>query len=519
MSHEISNTIVLPAIVFRFPKGLAFLSGAISALSFAPHELPIFAILGIALMFILFHWAKTIGLSAKQFFVLGWCFGLTHFALGLYWVGNALLVDFNRFYWLWPFAAIGIPALLAVYMGLLGAVYKLFPLRLFHSIGLFATLWTLIEIGRAYLFTGFPWNLLGSIWHGHLQILQLLAYVGPYGLSWCTAFLSGIIAALFLVNKRAAQVKYLILFVGLFGVVYLAGDYRLRSNEVAFSDVNIVVVQPNLQQKHKWKRDYFVPRFERILTQLKDANISAEKTIVAWPETAIISYLHYDPLMRKKIASVINEGSIVLVGALHKRFANGEWQRWNSVFAINAQGQIEARYDKHHLVPFGEYIPLKRYLGFVPLVATGSQFLPGPGPRVYNIQDLPSFSPQICYEVIFSGNMFPEDMRPEWILNVTNDAWFGLSDGPFQHFQSARFRAIEEGLPLVRSANTGVSALIDPYGRVVDSLPLNVDGVLITKLPQGIQEPTFYSRYKVFFILLFFFIFSIYIVSYYKCKH
>jgi apolipoprotein N-acyltransferase len=267
--------------------------------------------------------------------------------------------------------------------------------------------------------------------------------------------------------------------------------------------VRLRLVQANIDQRLKWQDG------ERVRTLQKYLALSTQPgnppvTHVVWPETALPYLLSTEPELLRIVARVVPPGGLLLTGAVRVEQPGPQPGRvWNSVHAIDDQGRIVATYDKFHLVPFGEYVPLRHILPIDKITPGTSDFAAGPGPSTVRLPGLPAASPLVCYEAIFPGAVTaPSGPRPQWLLNVTNDAWFGHSAGPHQHFASARLRAVEEGLPLVRAANTGISAVIDPYGRVRAELGLGREGVLESSLPAALP-PTPYARFgNVAFLML-----------------
>jgi apolipoprotein N-acyltransferase len=285
--------------------------------------------------------------------------------------------------------------------------------------------------------------------------------------------------------------------IALIGLIGLSGWVRLSQADTApVPGVMLRVVQPNIAQTLKWVPAERARNFERLLelTASPVAAGAAPVTHVIWPETAVPFFLERDAGARQAMASVTPPGGGILTGAPRVRAeANGENRFWNSLHAVDGSGAVVASYDKFHLVPFGEYMPLRGILPVDGIAAGATDFSSGPGPATIQVPGLPPFSPLICYEVIFPGAVKDPGNRPDWLLNVTNDAWYGKSAGPHQHFAISRVRAVEEGLPLVRSANTGISGIIDSYGRVTAYLGLGERGIVDAALP-GALPITPYGR-------------------------
>ena len=284
--------------------------------------------------------------------------------------------------------------------------------------------------------------------------------------------------------------------------------------EAVIADARIRIVQPNIDQAVKWSPEKRLEALDRLAT-LSDRRTDPETlgamsfSEIVWPETALPFLLTEEPQALARIADLLSPGTILLTGAPRVEpadgLAEGGRRYYNSLFVIDDTGAIRAAYDKMHLVPFGEYMPfgsLVRRLGIGELFRGIGGFSPGPRRTRIALAGHPSFSVLICYEAIFPGEVLPEGDRPDYFVNVTNDGWFGRSVGPYQHLDAARLRSIEEGIPMVRAANTGISAIIDAYGRTVASLPLGEDGVLDGFVPSE-RPKSFFQRAGSAFLLIF----------------
>ena len=432
--------------------------------------------------------------AVRRAFATGWWFGLGYFATGLYWISHALLVDAARFGWLIPPVVLGLAAGLAIFIGAAAAVLRASKLRGIAGVLVLAVAWAAAEWVRGHLMTGFPWNLIGSAWAAVLPMMQPAAYVGLYGLSLLTVVIAALPSTLAGSATGARRWMGTGLAAALLAVLWGGGAVRLAGAEPgSVSGVRLRLVQPDIPQSLKWDpalRERHVidtmrltraPGYERI-------------THVIWPEAAVPFPLSSDATLRQVVGSVIPPGGLLLAGAPRVAGQGTTFQVWNSVYAIDGSGAIAGVFDKFHLVPLGEYVPLR---GIIPLekVTPGmTDFTPGPGPRTLTLPGLPPVGPLICYEIIFGGDVVDRANRPAWLFNATNDAWFGISSGPYQHFASARFRAVEEGLPLIRAANNGISAVVDAHGRVLASLPLGGSGTLDSDLPAALPV-TLYGRF------------------------
>jgi apolipoprotein N-acyltransferase len=433
--------------------------------------------------------------TRRSAFFTGWWFGFAHLVLGLYWISFALLTDIGRFWWMMPFAIAGLPAVLAVFIGLTTLALHVLCRRLKLSglarILAFATLWTIFEYLRGHIFTGFPWNLIGYSWVAVLPVLQSVAVIGIYGLGLLTVAVASLPALLPDSSESAIRTRAsLAVGLSLFGLIGLSGWVRLSQMDGSpVPGVMLRIVQPNIPQTLKWVPAERARNFERLLelTAEPARSIASPITHVVWPETAVPFFLERDAGARQAMASVTPPGGSILTGAPRVQVeASGENRFWNSLHAIDGSGAVVASYDKFHLVPFGEYMPFRGVLPVGGIAAGATDFSSGDGPATLEVPGLPPFSPLICYEVIFPGAVKDSGNRPEWLLNVTNDAWYGISAGPHQHFAISRVRAVEEGLPLVRAANTGISGVIDGYGRVTAYLGLGERGVLDVGLPKAL---------------------------------
>jgi apolipoprotein N-acyltransferase len=363
-----------------------------------------------------------------------------------------------------------------------------------------AAAWTLLEILRGHVLTGFPWNLVGYVWADSLAMLQVASLVGAYGLTFWTALVAAWPALIadsdVPPRRRAITVLGVILLLP--ALIWVGGEARLASLPTAGTDavpgVRLRLVQPAIAQQLKWLEDQRLANARTHLAMTVTPGFE-QITHVIWPETAMSYFLDHEPELRQAIAAVTPKGGAVLTGTLRAepRTETAPFRVWNSLQGVDPKGNVVVSYDKFHLVPFGEYVPLRWLLPIDKITPGMTDFSAGPGPKTLEVPGAPPVSPLICYEAIFPGAVTEDGKRPGWLLNVTNDAWFGESAGPYQHFFSARVRAVEEGLPLVRAANTGISAVIDPYGRIVGRLGLGQRGVLDAPLPVALA-PTLFSR-------------------------
>ena len=479
------------------PSFQAFLWGLVSALALPPvHLLPV-------LFFTIPAFLRLIGAagSKKQLAFIGWSFGFGLNLAGLYWITEPILTEVSTFWWLVPFAA----PLLAFAV----AFYSIIPAYAASLVrpgptgpGLarllvFSGAWVVSDLLRQFAFSGFPWNLWGTAWvipgkAGDIFI-QLASLIGVHGLTLLTVFIAGL--PIFGRRGLAAAAALVIAWAS-FGVIHL----RMPAPSTG---ITLALVQPKFPVPGSYDRASLVARWQMLLAMSR-AGINAGANTVIWPEGSSPWFLDTDAGARTQLAAVTGPTPI-LAGALR---AVSDTDFRNSLVVTEGSGPALAIYDKWKLVPFGEYMPKWIPVKITPDVL-GSGFTPGPGPATLHVPGLPPFGPLICYEAIFSGQIVDKKDRPQWLVNVTDDSWFGNSAGPRQHFADARLRAVEEGLPLARAANSGITAVIDGFGRVTALLPLGAQGVLVAALP-GALPPTPYARFGLLIpeLLAFLFIVS-----------
>lgn len=504
---------------------IAFLAGASSTLALSPTD--IWPLPFITFPILVWLVDGTAGRGARGLLpaaAAGWWFGFGYFLAGLYWVGHAFLVDAKTFGWLLPLAVIALPAAMAVYTALGLALARLIWTRGATRVLALAVSLTLAEWLRGHLFTGFPWNAYGYALTSPLWLAQGAALVGIWGLTFLAVAVYSSPAVL--ADDRAhTGWPWLAPAMGALAIVSLAfyGAVQLERHPTRFVDgVRLRIMQPNLQQDEKFNYSQKQQVMSRYLALSDQPGGLHDVTVLIWPESAFPFFLVREADALALIARLLPPRTVLITGAIRPPDAPPGapvTRAYNSIYVIGHDGSILSVYDKIHLVPFGEYLPFQELLerlGLMQLTKIRGGFIPGDRRRNQPAPGAPNFLPLICYEIIFPGGAVPRSEqegwfyrhlgrylgwpsvlgageRPGWLLNLTNDGWFGASAGPYQHFQQARIRAIEEGLPLVRAANSGISAVADPLGRVIKSLPLGSEGVLDAPLPQAIAA-TPYAR-------------------------
>jgi len=472
--------------------GLAAPLGALAALAFAPWHvllvLPV-AFTGLAL---LVNGCR----SWRQAGLVGWAYGSGLFLVGLHWVGHAFLVDAARFGWMMPLALASLSGGLALFPAA-GTVLAQFAAPGWRRLLALAAGWGLAEWLRGHILTGFPWHNIGFAWTGSDPLLQASALFGIQGLGLLTVLFALWPALLLMPQRRDRRLGWFGLGAAalLLAGLYLFGHWRLQQAPVAAdSGAPIRLVQGGIPQRDKWRPELRDANLQRYLDLSRGA---APGTLVIWPETATPFVFERDPTRRARAAAAVPPGGLLLTGTPRRRDgADGRRRYYNGLVAIDGRGKILASYDKHHLLPFGEFLPLRPLLsrlGLDKLAAGPVDFSHGAGPKLLQLPGLPPVRPLICYEILFADEV-RAPARAAWLLNLTNDAWFGDGAGPRQHFAISRARAVELGVPVVRAANTGISAIIDPYGGVASRIELGAAGFADGRLPAALP-PTPYARF------------------------
>ncbi len=486
-------------------RAIAFGAGALGALALAPVGLwPAMAIPLTAAVWLLDGSGSRFTLAALRAAMAdGWWLGFGYFVAGLWWLGAALLVEADQFAWALPLAVFGLPAALALFtalgFALARALWSPGSGRVFAlAAGLGGAEWL-----RGHVLTGFPWNDFGMALAANSTLAQSASLVGLHGLDLAAILIFAAPATA--IDRADRRSPAIMLGLALIAAMAIYGGLRLaRAEQGVVPGVKLRLMQPNLQQDAKFRPENRQEILRRYLALSDQATGPAhtgvaDATHLIWPESAFPFLLSRDPQALATIARSL-QGKILITGAARVEETGGRSKIFNAIEVVQGD-KIIAAYDKKHLVPFGEYLPfaaLLRPFGVQHLVP--GTWDAGEGPRALSAPGLPPMSPLICYEAVFPGEVV--DMgptRPLWLLNVTNDGWFGGTSGPYQHFAQAQLRAIEEGLPLVRVSNTGVSGVVDAYGRILDQLPAGVSGVIDQPLPKAAPEPFFARNTRLVF--------------------
>jgi apolipoprotein N-acyltransferase len=491
--------------------GVVLLLGIGGALALPPFNL--WPILFVAIPIVIIFLQGMTRRDLRAPFLLGWLFGFGYFLFAFHWIGFAFLVDQKDYLWMMPFAVGGLSAAMAIYWGLAFVCVTLSGFKRLSLVMIFAAALGIAEILRGVLFTGFPWAAPGLASDGMGAVAQTASVWGMWGLTVLIILWAGTWPIIFDVHSPRLQRFLAALIMLTFALSWAWGSWRLRDAVVAdVAGVNIRVVQPNISQDDKWRDENVRRIFDQLLEMSARPSLNGKVfTHFVWPESAVPFLIDESEGGKAEVATLLGPDRILVTGALRReKSGNGiadDDKVFNSVLTLDGRGEVVAHYDKWRLVPGGEFLPfewLLKPLGFRKVVTVPGSFTAGSGPQTFDLPGAPPVGFSICYEAIFPDHLVDAQRRPGWLVNVTNDGWFGNSTGPYQHLAQARLRAIEQGLPLVRAANTGISAVIDPYGRFVAKLKLGQEGLIDVALPQGLPLTFFaaHGQSTVFSMLL-----------------
>ncbi|MDD9911137.1 MAG: apolipoprotein N-acyltransferase [Ahrensia sp.] len=498
---------------------LALLIGALTALGLAPYHLwPIIFVTLPVLVWLLDGAVPPAGSDGifsvfRRYwpaFRVGWLFGMGYFLAGMWWVGKAFLVDADEFVWLLPVAVLALPAGLALFYGFAAMLARLAWREGWARLVGLACAFAIAEWLRATVLTGLPWNTLGMIAMPSPVFMQSAGLMGLYGVTFFTVFVAAS-PAIFAPtagagHSRSRRMRRVLVAALMLLLAHIGYGFAVLSNAGTETrdDMVVRIVQPNLLQSEKWVKENEVEIMQRYFV-LSNADrgpaysSAASFTHIVWPESAFPFILTQRRDVLADIAELLPASTVLLTGAMRLENApdRPDGRRvFNALYAIDGDGEIAAAYDKTRLVPFGEFLPFQSFLedlGLQQLTQLRGGFARGSRRSTIAFAATPAFLPLICYEIIYSGAVLGEGVEPQWIVNVTNDAWFGNTAGPYQHAHQARIRAVEEGLPLVRAANSGISMIVDAHGRVQAELALGERGVVDGALPAA-AAPTLFSR-------------------------
>lgn len=461
-------------------KKIFFISGILTGLCFAPiYFFP--GLLGFS--FLAHHIHKSSHL--KQSLIIGYLFGFGLFLSSLYWISFSIFVYINEFWWVFPFALLGIPLFLSIFCCLFSGVMFYLRNHSYYQL-LFCTFWILTEWVLSRIFTGFPWAMIGYSFTFSEALSQSASLFGVLGLSFIAVYVGTCL------YKRDERAILIFTSVIILATMMFYGNARLKKFPTEYTDIQVKIVQPSIKQESKWSPEMFWNNLDKLIALSSDSN---KADLIIWPESALI--LSYSsPLIANKLQKfLVKSNSILITGSTEEEgvFDHDDYKLFVSMVAIDPNMRQVFLYNKTHLVPFGEYIPLKKYIPIKKLTYGTLDYTPGIRTNVFiNSLNL-NIYPLICYEIIFFNEITTNNKLSDVIITITNDAWYGNSSGPYQHFAISKLRAIEYGLPLIRAANNGISAVIDPVGRVIEKLELNEINTLSSQLPKKLRETTSFS--------------------------
>jgi apolipoprotein N-acyltransferase len=508
----IDRLAVATILSFGWRRALtAFVAGAVSALAMAPFDL--FPLLFLTFPVLVWLIDSTISDPARHAvsrlwsaFRTGWWFGFGYLLAGMWWIGNAFLVEAEQFAWMLPFAVIALPAFLAIFFGIGTAIARIFWKPGWRRVLALALGLSVAEYLRGTVLTGFPWNAIG---YGALTMpatMQKASVLGIYGVTLAAIpfFSMGALLAAPRGGQRRRVFLPVVLVLAAIGADFGFGYWRLgQLPQGIVENVNLRLVQPAIDQAEKWTPELRERNFETLLEMSRGGEAGETKlgsgSVLIWPESSFPFILTERRDALAALAELLPDGAMLIAGAIRTEpdeTAVGGMRAFNSVYLIDSDGVIAGASDKVHLVPFGEYLPFQHFAeraGLMQLTHLRGGFLAGRQRELLDAGPAGKAAPLICYEIIFPGAIDTAE-RPGWLLNLTNDAWFGLTPGPYQHWRQAVVRGVEEGLPVVRVANSGISSVSDSGGRIVASLGLGRRGTLDTTLPVA-GPPTIYARY------------------------
>ncbi len=489
----------MPDIIAKHKKLTAFTLGIISTYALPPYF--VFPVLLVCLSLLVY--LEFNSKSYKQSFLLGYFFGIGFYGSSFSWIGNALLVEKETFGLLYP--------LVPIVSGLFFGLFTAFPTLLIRTnkditskVFCFASWFVIFEWIRSFLFTGFPWNLIGTSLSFSPFLSQGASILGTYGLSFILVLFS-CCPAILLANANKKYKKLALITMSAITLFVITTGLICFKNykKMPFSDTTIRMVQPSIPQTTKWNKESLEKHFDTYLN-MSQTNPNQKADVIIWGETASPFPLDLDKIHLQKIQNILTPNSVLVTGSIRYEInADYTYNPANSIIVVGKDG-VKDWYNKSHLVPFGEYIPFRKHLpSWIRTITQPiGNFQAGEGPKTMQINNIPPFGGLVCYEIIFPHKIINKANKPEWIINVSNDGWYGNSAGPYQHLAAAKMRAIEEGVTIARVANNGISALIAPSGQILGKIEYNKIGSLDLSLPVKTSFYTPYSQYGNFPILI-----------------
>lgn len=472
---------------------LLFISGLICSFSFAP----LFFIPSIITLSVLCGYLA-LSKNWKEAFKYGYLYGFGFFLGALYWISFAMQIFIEDFWWAIPFALFGLPLFMAIFVGLSClAAWTFRATPYYHFI--FCIIWLFMEWVISWIFTGLPWAMLGYALTISDIFIQSASVFSIFGLSFITVYIGSSLYNLITKDHTDFKVRFLTCIIIIL-VTTFYGFYRLNKYKTSFSNIIVRIVQPSITQYAKWNPEIF---WDNLGLQIEMSKLPGNPDIIVWSEAALTAPYYYKPVKTKLMDVFLSKAEVLISGGVSDNGKdNNEIEIYSSLIALNKNENVLFDYHKSHLVPFGEYIPFHSILSIKKITHGLIEYTQGKREFVYLKPYNLKILPLICYESIFPFEIITSNKEVDLIINVTNDAWYGNSFGPYQHFEISRIRAVENGLPMLRSGNNGISAIIDPLGRIIQKLDLNKIGTIDSYIPQKITSPTLFSLYKHITILI-----------------
>ncbi|KZL19593.1 Apolipoprotein N-acyltransferase [Pseudovibrio axinellae] len=481
---------------------LAFAGGALAAFAFPPFGAFPLLWLSLPLLIVLLDGAKAQTAQRKarflSFFCVSWAFFFGFFLVGLFWIAEAFLVDAKSYAWMIPIALFSLPGGLALIPALMIGAASLFWGEGLRRILVFVVVLVLSNWVRGHILSGFPWNVWGYAFAENLMLMQSFSALGIYGVGFLVAFLFSM-PVVFIAKIGKESVAYIATCAVIWAGLVVYGVERLQLPQQTVAGLRVLVIQPNVPQADKWKpenRERLLPLYLQQTKEALSERANTGETLIFWPESAFPFLLDEEEGALEAIGTALPEHTTLITGGIRREISANGNRFFNSTFVVSHEGALIDIYDKVRLVPFGEYLPMRwllQSIGVERLVPAPADFTAGAQHEKIDLNNSFKIQPLICYEAIFPQTILPESERPNLLVNLTNDGWFGETAGPYQHFAQARVRAVEQGVPLVRAANTGISGLVDSNGRILAEVVLNKKGSFDGELPK-ILRPTLYVR-------------------------
>jgi apolipoprotein N-acyltransferase len=461
-------------------RKISFISGIICGLAFAP----VYFFPGIFALSILAQ-QITRANTQKQAAKFGYFFGFGFYLSSLYWIAFGVSVYIEQFWWAIPFALFGVPAFLALFISTQSLlVWQIRESKFFHII--FCLGWLFMEWLLSWVFTGLPWAMIGYAFSISTTLVQSASIFGVWGLSFVGTYIGSIFY-----NKNQLTNRIITSLIILTAMTVF-GYQRLNSNPTILTDVKIRIIQPSIPQTEKWDIEEFWSNLNKHIALSQTAG---EPDIIIWSEAALTAPYYYPSIKNALLTSFTKDSQVLIFGGVNDNRKQGDdFELYSSMMALNSNGDLLFDYHKSHLVPFGEYMPFSKYLPLKKLTPGIIDYKAGTRSTRHLSPLNLTIQPMICYESVFADEVKISNQDADLIINITNDAWYGNSSGPYQHFEINRMRSIENGLPMLRAANNGISAIIDPLGRIIQSLELNKIDVIDGYLPQKLPFVTKYSK-------------------------